>query len=49
MALVVPKSEDAGSDYYLLTGKDRELATAMQLHVLTDDEFSGTMLARRAP
>ena len=45
---VSPKPEDAESEYFLLTGKDRELATSMQLQVLTDDEFSGTMLARRA-
>ena len=45
---VTPKPEDAESEYFLLTGKDRELATSMQLEVLTDYPLSGTMLARRA-
>ena len=39
----------ADADYYLLTGKDRDLATSMNLHVVEDDRLSGTLLARRAP
>jgi hypothetical protein len=38
-----PKAEDA--DYYLLTGRDRALASSLE--VLNDDALSGTLLARR--
>jgi hypothetical protein len=43
-----PKPEEPSSEYFLLTGKDRQLASSLKLQILTDDEFSGTMLARRA-